>query len=384
MPFIQATRDAVLKPLATVVGIVERRNTMPILANVLIKKHGSQISFLANDLEVQITANADFGIGEQDFATTTNARKFLDILRSLPDTGEVKISQSQSQANDGDDKLIQNDNKLIIQSGRSRFALQTLPADNYPTVSQAQSWDASFKISQKALKNLFSMVSFAMAQQDIRFYLNGMLLVLEPGHLYGVTTDGHRLAHNGVAIDEIQQDLDVIIPRKTVHEIQRLLSDSEESLVQIDISTGQIRFSFDEIQILSKLVEGKFPDYKRVIPSGYTNYFDIPRETLYASLQRTAIMTTDKLKGVKLQLADDLLKITSSNAEQEEAKEELLVEYQAQALDMAFNVTYLLDVLANVKVETIRWYVNQDGNSSVLLTIPEQDQFKYVVMPMRI
>lgn len=370
MPFIQATRDAVLKPLATVVGIVERRNTMPILANVLIKKHGQQISFLANDLEVQITAHADFGIGDENFSTTTNARKFLDILRSLPESGEVKIAQS--------------DNKLNIQSGRSRFALQTLPADNYPTVAKAETWDASFKVSQKALKHLFSMVSFAMAQQDIRFYLNGMLLVLEPGHVYGVTTDGHRLAHNGLAVDEVQQSLDVIIPRKTVHEIQRLLSDSDESQVQVEITTGQIKFSFDDIQILSKLVEGKFPDYKRVIPSGYTNYFDISRETLHASLQRTAIMTTDKLKGIRLQLADNLLRISSSNAEQEEANEELLVEYDAQPLDMAFNVTYLLDVLANVKVETIRWYVNNDGNSSVLITIPEQDQFKYVVMPMRI
>lgn len=370
MQFIQANRDAVLKSLATVVGIVERRNTMPILANVLIQKQGQQISFLANDLEVQVTANASFGVGDHNLATTTNARKLFDILRALPDSGEVKISQ--------------DDNKLTIQSGRSHFAVQTLPAENYPTVATKDSWDASFSVSQKALKHLLSTVSFAMAQQDIRFYLNGMLLVLEPGHLYGVTTDGHRLAHNGLEIAEINNSLDIIIPRKTVHEIQKLLSEDEEAQVQIDIGTGQIRFTFDDVQIISKLVEGKFPDYKRVIPTGYTRYFDIAREELHASLQRSAIMTTEKLKGVRIQLEPNLLHISSSNADQEEATEELSIDYEFEPLDMAFNVTYLLDILSNVKVETVRWYVNQDGNSSVLITVPQEQEFKYVVMPMRI
>lgn len=370
MQFIQAPRDAVLKPLATVVGIVERRNTMPILSNVLIQKHGQKISFIANDLEMQITANAEFGMGDTDFATTTSARKLLDILRALPEKDDVKIAQ--------------NENKLNIQSGRSRFSLQTLPAEDYPIAANADSWDASITVSQKELKNLFSMVSFAMAQQDIRFYLNGMLLVLEPGAIYGVTTDGHRLAHNGFAVDGITQPMDVIIPRKTVHEIQKLLSENDDAKIQIDITSGQIRFTFDDIQIISKLVEGKFPDYKRVIPTGYTNYFDISRETLHASLQRSAIMTTDKLKGVRLQLADGLIRITSSNSEQEEAIEELEVDYNFAALDMAFNVTYLLDVLTNIKDESVRWYVNTDSNSSVLITVNEHKDFKYVVMPMRI
>ncbi|WP_066456195.1 DNA polymerase III subunit beta [Castellaniella caeni] len=369
MLLIQATRDAVLKPLTTVVGIVERRNTLPILANVLIRKQGNQVAFVANDLEVQITTHADFGVGDDVQSTTVAARKFLDILRALPDTGEVRLSL--------------DDNKLTVQAGRSRFALQTLSADDYPTVSQAEQWGASFSMPQKDLKQLFNMVHFSMAQQDIRYYLNGLLLVLEPGRVRAVSTDGHRLAHSGIAVEGLDAQLDAIIPRKTIHEMQRLLGDGD-SPVQVDIAAGQIRFRFDQIELVSKLVEGKFPDYKRVIPTGYTRHVLIAREALQASLQRAAILTTDKLKGVRLQLGDNLLRISSSNAEQEEAREELEVDYAQESLDVAFNVTYLLDVLGNVKTNEICWSVQPDVNASVLITLPDDDEFKYVVMPMRI
>ncbi|WP_417277251.1 DNA polymerase III subunit beta [Castellaniella sp.] len=369
MLLIQATRDAVLKPLTTVVGIVERRNTLPILANVLIRKNGSQVSFLANDLEVQITTQADFGVGDETQSTTVAARKFLDILRALPESGDVRLSL--------------DDSKLTVQAGRSRFALQTLNATDYPTVSQVQQWDASFSMPQKALKQLFNQVHFSMAQQDIRYYLNGLLLVLEPGHVRAVSTDGHRLAHSGATVDGLTAQMDAIIPRKTVHEMQRLLAD-DDTPVQVDLATGQIRFTFGQIELISKLVEGKFPDYKRVIPTGYTRHVQIPREALQASLQRAAILTTDKLKGVRIQLGDNLLRISSSNAEQEEAREELEVDYAQESLDVAFNVTYLLDVLANVKTGDICWSVQPDVNASVLITVPDDEEFKYVVMPMRI
>lgn len=369
MQLVQATRDALLKPLSTVAGIVERRNTLPILANILLRKEGNSVAFIATDLEVQITTHAQFGIGDENESTTVAARKLLDILRALPDTGDVKLGLASA--------------KLSVQNGKSRFALQTMGASEYPTLAQPEQWDISFSLPQKTLKHLFNMVHFAMAQQDIRYYLNGLLFVFEPGFVRTVATDGHRLAHSGTAVEGIETKHDVIVPRKTVLEMQRLLSDTDEP-VSIDVATGQIRFRFGDVELVSKLVEGKFPDFTRVIPSNYTRHFSINREILQGSLQRAAILTTDKLKGVRLQLSNNQLKISSSNAEQEEAQEEIDIDYSHESLDVGFNVSYLLDVLANVKTETIQWSVQPDVNASALITSPDDDQFKYVVMPMRI
>jgi len=369
MQLVQTTRDALLKPLATVAGIVERRHTLPILANILMRKEGSKVSFIATDLEVQITTHADFGVGDSTESTTVAARKLLDILRALPDTGDVKLTQSA--------------NKLTVQTGKSRFALQTLAATEFPTVAQPEHWDVSLSLPQKTLRHLLNMVHFAMAQQDIRYYLNGMLLVFEPGRVRAVATDGHRLAHCATEADGVSERHEVIVPRKTVLEMQRLLEDSDEP-VQIDVAAGQIRFGFGSVELVSKLVEGKFPDFTRVIPTNYTRHFDVSREALQGSLQRAAILTTDKFKGVRLQLGQNQLKISSSNAEQEEAQEELDIDYAHEPLDVGFNVSYLLDVLANVKVEQLRWSVMPDANASALITLPGDDQFKYVVMPMRI
>ncbi len=369
MQLVQATRDALLKPLTTVAGIVERRNTLPILANILMRKEGQGVAFIATDLEVQITTHADFGVGEDGSAITVAARKLLDILRALPDTGEVKL------ANQG--------GRMSVQAGKSRFALQTLDAAEYPVLSVPDQWDVSFSLSQKALKHLFNQVHFAMAQQDIRYYLNGLLFVFEPGAVRAVATDGHRLAHSGTAADGIESRYDVIVPRKTVLEMQRLLADTEDP-VQIDVSPTQIRFRFGDVELISKLVEGKFPDFTRVIPTQYTRHFLINREALQGSLQRAAILTTDKLKGVRIQLSENQLRISSSNAEQEEAVEEIDIDYGHEPLDVGFNVSYLLDVLSNIKTESMRWSVQPDVNASALITTPDDDDFKYVVMPMRI
>src|SRR5690554_2395670 len=369
MQLVQATRDALLKPLSTVAGIVERRNTLPILANILLRKEGANVAFIATDLEVQITTHAQFGIGDDNESTTVAARKLLDILRALPDTGDIKLGLASA--------------KLSVQAGKSRFALQTMGAAEFPTLAQPEQWDVSFSMPQKALKHLFNMVHFAMAQQDIRYYLNGLLFVVEPGFVRTVATDGHRLAHCGTQVDGIDSKHDVIIPRKTVLEMQRLLADSDDP-VQIDVATGQIRFRFGNVELISKLVEGKFPDFTRVIPNNYTRHFSVGREKLQGSLQRAAILTTERLKGVRMQLADNVLKITSSNTEQEEALEELDIDYAHEPLDVGFNVSYLLDVLSNVKADEIRWSVQPDVNASALITLPDNDQFKYVVMPMRI
>jgi DNA polymerase-3 subunit beta len=371
MLIIKATRDAILRPLQMVAGIVERRHTLPILANVLLSRKGDRVSFLATDIEIQIETSAAIGAGGEDVAITVNTRKLIDILKSLPDT-EVSISLASR--------------KLTIAAGKSRFALQTLGPDEFPTVAANDSPTVSLTLPQKQLRHLFAMVHFAMAQQDIRYYLNGLLFVVDGQTLRAVATDGHRLAYCAAEVEapvtHAGTRVDVIIPRKTVTELQRLLADSDDPL-QIDIAGNQIRFRFGELELLSKLVEGKFPDYQRVIPTGYSKSFEISREAWAGSLTRASILTSEKFKGVRFSLTPGSLKIQTSNAEQEEATEELDLDYSGEPLEVGFNVTYLLDALSNLKTETVRAEFG-DSNSSALLCVPGDDSFKYVVMPMRI
>lgn len=369
MQLIKAPRDALLKPLATVSGIVERRHTLPILANILIRKEGERVSFVSTDIEVQIRTHADIGVGSENFATTVAARKLLDILRALPESGEVTLSHTAK--------------KMTVQSGKSRFNLQTLAAEEFPTVSQPESYLASFSLPQKTLKHLIAMVHFSMAQQDIRYYLNGLLLVVDGKQVIAVATDGHRLAYCAVETDvESAERHEVIVPRKSILELQRLLDDSDEP-VTIDLAANQVRFTFGNVELISKLVEGKFPDYQRVIPSGYSKSFVIGRDDWLRSLQRVAILTTDKFKGVRFVLSEDAVKISSTNADQEDAQDEIEIAFPHGSLDIGFNVSYLLDVLNNLKTEQVTVSVG-DSNSSALITLPENDDFKYVVMPMRI
>jgi DNA polymerase-3 subunit beta len=349
-------------------GIVERRHTLPILANILIRKDGSKVTLLSTDIEVQISTHAEIGAGSDVTATTVAARKLLDILRALPDTQEVSLSMTNK--------------RLTVQSGKSRFALQTLAAEEFPTVAVAETYNTHVSLPQKTLKHLFNMVHFSMAQQDIRYYLNGLLLVVEGNNIIAVATDGHRLAFCQIATEQQFTRQEVIIPRKTIMELQRLLEETGD-LVEIQIAANQVKFTFSQIELISKLVEGKFPDYTRVIPKGYKNNFTLNRDLLLRSLQRTAIMTSDKFKGVRCIIAPESLKISSTNADQEEAVEELEIEYAGDSVDIGFNVSYLLDVLNNLKCESINIALG-DANSSALITIPDDTDFKYVVMPMRI
>jgi DNA polymerase III subunit beta len=368
MQLVKAQRDTLLRPLQIVSGIVERRHTLPILANILIRKEGERVSFLSTDIEVQITTHANVGSGGETAATTVAARKLLDILRSLPETSEVAISLSNK--------------RMTVQSGKSRFALQTLAAEEFPTVQKVEQFNAKVTLPQKTLKHLFNMVHFAMAQQDIRYYLNGLLLVVDGKNVIAVATDGHRLAFCQVATEQNFERQEVIIPRKTILELQRLLEDVE-SPVDLEISSNQVKLTFADIELISKLVEGKFPDYTRVIPKGYKNSFTIDRQTLLHSLQRAAIMTSDKFKGVRCIISPGSFKISSANADQEEAVEELEIDYGGDSVDIGFNVTYLLDVLNNLKCDVVNIALG-DANSSALMTVPENADFKYVVMPMRI
>ncbi len=369
MPFIQASRDSILKPLLTVAGIVEKRHTLPILANVMMRKDAERVSFLASDVEIQISTTAELGTGADSAATTVSARKLIDILRALPENIDVAIKV--------------DDKRATIQAGRSRFTLQTMPVEDFPTVNTEHDWPASFTVPQKQLRHLFQMVHFAMAVQDVRYYLNGLLLVTSRDRLRVVATDGHRLAYCEATIDAAAlQQREVIIPRKSVLELQRLLSDTDEP-VHVDVADNQIRFRFAEVEFVSKLVEGKFPDYQRVIPTTHSRRFLVPREMFASSLSRASILTSDKFRGVRLTLEPGALKIQANNAEQEEAQEEVETDYDGERLEIGFNVGYLQDVLANLKTEQIQAEFG-DANTSALITVPGDSQFKYVVMPMRI
>jgi len=366
MQLVKATRDALLRPLQVVSGIVERRQTLPILANILVRKDGETVSFTATDLELQIRTSAPIGAGKDAAATTVAARKLVDILRALPES-DVQLALANK--------------KLSVASGKSRFNLQTLAAEEFPTVAQAE-FTADFALPAATLKYLLSMVHFAMAQQDIRYYLNGMLLVVDGATVRAVATDGHRLALCEVQKDDASGKIEAIIPRKTILELARLLPESEDA-VRVQMAPTQVKFTFGDIELISKLVEGKFPDYQRVVPNANTKTFAIGREDLMHALQRAAILTTDKFKGVRLVLGPGSLKITSTNADQEDAQEELEIDYAGDGLDIGFNVNYLLDVLLNVKGEQLRFSLG-DALGSALMTLPESDKFKYVVMPMRI
>ena len=366
MQLVKASRDALLKPLQVVSGIVERRQTLPILANILVRKDGERVSFTATDLEIQIQTSADIGAGKDAAATTIAARKLVDILRALPEA-DVALSLSNK--------------KMAIASGKSRFNLQTLAAEEFPTIAQAE-FTADFTLPASTFKYLLSMVHFAMAQQDIRYYLNGMLLVVDGATVRAVATDGHRLALCEVTKDGASSKIEAIIPRKTVLELSRLLPDSDDP-VRVQMAANQVKFSFGDIELVSKLVEGKFPDYQRVLPAANTKVFAIGREDLMHALQRAAILTTDKFKGVRMVLATGSLKITSTNADQEDAQDELEIDYTGDGLDIGFNVNYLLDVLANLKNEQISFSLG-DALGSALITMPDSEKFKYVVMPMRI
>jgi len=368
MIVLKATQDKVLAVLQSVSGIVERRHTLPILANVLLRKTGNAIQLTTSDLEIQIRTTAELGGDTGDFTTTVGARKLIDILKTMPSDQTVSLESSQS--------------KLILKGGKSRFTLQTLPAEDFPLVQEAASFGPAFSVPQKTLKTLLSQVSFAMAVQDIRYYLNGILFVAEGKTLSLVATDGHRLAFSSAELDTEVPKQEVILPRKTVLELQRLLSDAEGA-IEMRFANNQAKFSFGGMEFVTKLVEGKFPDYNRVIPRNHNNIITLGRAPLLASLQRTAIMTSDKFKGVRLNIEPGSLRVASNNAEQEEAQDELDIDYGGECIEIGFNVTYLIDVLANMGQDMVRLEM-ADGNSSVVFGLPDDTHFKYVVMPMRI
>ncbi|MCE2914051.1 MAG: DNA polymerase III subunit beta [Rubrivivax sp.] len=369
MIVLKAAQAQVLEALQAVAGIVERRHTLPILANVLLRKNETGLELTSSDLEIQVRTRAELGGDAGPMATTVGAKKLIDILRALPNDQVVTLSATQ--------------NKLTLQGGKSRFTLQTLPADDFPLVNESVDFGPTFSVPQKTLKALIDQVHFAMAVHDIRYYLNGILFIAEGSQLTLVATDGHRLAMaQSTLASAVPNKQEVILPRKTVLELQRLLK-ADDSAIEMRFATNQAKFQFAGMEFVTKLVEGKFPDYNRVIPKNHKNSIVLGRAPLLAALQRAAIMTAEKFKGVRVNVEPGLLRVAANNTEQEEAREELEIDYAGDPIEIGFNVTYLIDMLTNTPEEMVKLEL-QDSAASALFSVPERPGFKYVVMPMRI
>jgi DNA polymerase-3 subunit beta len=363
---LTAGREALLKPLQAVIGVVERRQTMPILANVLLVARDGDLSITATDLEVELVANTAVQV-DAPGEVTVPGRKLLDICRALPGDAEVSISQSGE--------------KLVLKSGKSKFTLTTLPAAEFPTVEDINAGQR-IDVSQDVLARLLEKTHFSMAQQDVRYYLNGLLLETGGKALRAVATDGHRLGLCEVEVsDGKSPDQQVIVPRKGVLELQRLMNG--EGDLGIELGTNHIRIQLEGIRFTSKLIDGRFPEYERVIPQDTSNAMQADRELFRAALQRTAILSNEKYRGIRLVIRTGNLVLQAHNPEQEEAEEELEIEYDGDEIEIGFNVNYLLDALAAIESDTVNLAV-VDSNSSCLLTEPGKDDCRYVVMPMRL
>lgn len=364
---INISRDTLLKPLSAVNGIVERRHTLPILSNLLLEGANGVISMTATDLEMQISMSVEAEVTDS-FSTTVSAKKLLDICRSLPEASSIKLTNQES--------------RLQVGAGRSKFNLQTLPAADYPTMSRTPNTQLSLRMTQKSFRHLLRQVEFSMAQQDVRYYLNGLLLEVNGEQLHVVGTDGHRLSYICTTLGQSFEKQEIILPRKTVTELIKLLDDVDDE-IEIEISSNQANFKFSSIRLISKVIDGKFPDYNRVIPVGHGNRFGINRIEILQAMQRASILSNEKYRGIRMVLGANSLRLISNNSEQEEAQEDLEIAYAGDALDVGFNVTYLIDVLNNVQCEIVEFSF-ADANSSCLVTIPDEPNYRYVVMPMRI
>ena len=358
-------REVLLKPLAQVVNVVERRQTLPVLANLLARVRDGQLSLTGTDLEVEMVARTAVE-DAQDGEITIPARKLFEIVRALPDGSRVTVSQS------GD--------KVSVQAGRSRFSLASLPANDFPSVDEVEATE-SVSVPEAALKELIERTAFAMAQQDVRYYLNGLLFDLRDGALRCVATDGHRLALCEAALEGGHgSKRQIIVPRKGVQELQRLLEGGDRTL-ELELGRSHIRVKRDDVTFTSKLIDGKFPDYEAVIPIGADREVKIDREVLRAALQRASILSNEKYRGVRVEVSPGQLRISSNNPEQEEAQEEVEADTHVDALAIGFNVNYLLDALSALRDEYVVLQL-RDANSSALVRGADSQHARHVVMPL--
>ncbi|HYW92321.1 MAG TPA: DNA polymerase III subunit beta [Gammaproteobacteria bacterium] len=360
-------REELLKPLQAIVGVVEKRQTMPVLSNVLLAVRDDGLSVTATDLEVELVARAGLENAHPG-AVTVPGRKLVDIVRTLPEGATVAMEL------EGD--------KVTIRSGRSRFTLSTLPAAEFPVVEEIHGL-LELQVGQAGLKRLCGQTAFAMAHQDVRYYLNGLLMEFRSDMLRAVGTDGHRLALCDVEAATGESELrQVIVPRKGVVELQRLLGEDDEP-AHLEVSTNHVRVTLGDLRFTSKLIDGRFPDYERVIPRDGDKYVEVDRQLLRQALARAAILSNDKYRGIRLQLAAGRLAIQAHNPEQESAEEELEVGYEGDGVEVGFNVNYLLDPLAALEGESVE-LILKDANSSCLIQAPGNPSSRHVVMPMRL
>jgi len=363
---LSAARDVLLKPLQAVIGVVERRQTMPILSNVLLVARDGRLAVTATDLEVELVAEAEVDV-ESGGEITVSGRKLLDICRALPDGVDVSLSVAGE--------------KLTVRAGRSRFALATLPAAEFPTVDDIKAGQ-TIRLGQDVLGKLIAKTHFSMAQQDVRYYLNGMLLETGGKHVRAVATDGHRLALCQVTVGGGKlEEQQVIVPRKGVLELQRLMGG--EGSVDVELGANHVRIQLEGIRFTSKLIDGRFPEYDRVIPKESSNQMTASRDVLRGALQRTAILSNEKYRGIRLVIRENAMVLQAHNPEQEEAEEELEVQYGGEDIEIGFNVNYLQDAIGAIDGDEVTLSV-VDSNSSCLIREPGNDDCKYVVMPMRL
>ncbi len=360
-------REELLRPLQAVIGVVERRQTLPVLANVLLVADGDQMEMTATDLEVELRARFSARV-EQPGQATLPARKLMDIVRNLPVDAHIEISVDQERAQ--------------VQAGRSRFTLAVLPAADFPAVEEIGQVE-SVEIPQNKLRQLIEKTHFSMALQDVRYYLNGLLLEVEPDRLRAVATDGHRLAMaEQEASIGLQQGRQVIVPRKGIQELLRLL-EATDDVARVEFGTNHIRVELPELRFTSKLIDGRFPDYERVIPAASERLAQIDRDSLRQALVRASILSNEKYRGVRFSFEGENLRIQSNNPEQEEAQEEMMVHYQGEPMEIGFNASYLLDALNAIEEGGVE-LVLVDSNSSCLVRGQGSSDSKYVVMPMRL
>ena len=362
-------REALLKPLQAIGGVVERRQTLPILSHVLLEVKAGRLSLTGTDLEVQIQGSTELKDNKASGGTTVPARKLMDICRTLPEQAEMEIS-------------IENQ-KVTIKSGRSRFSLLTLPAADFPNIEESSPGLLEFSLPQKELRFLIEKTSFAIAQQDARQYLRGMLLEAQKGVIRAVATDAHRLALSTVSTDVKTEPNQVIVPRKGIMELLRLLSD-QEGEVSIVIGTHHLRVVASDYVFNCKLIEGRFPNYEKVIPKNSNNNIVVDRDILKQALQRAAILSNEKLRGVCIQLRPGLLRLLANNPEHEEAEEELVIDYQGEEIDIGFNIDYLLDVCNTLPAGAVKLSFLNAESGALIESLDAKDNCLYVVMPMRL
>jgi DNA polymerase III subunit beta len=361
-----APREDILGPLQNVIGVVERRQTMPVLSNVLIGARNNRLSMTGTDLEVELVCTRELTIA-QSGDVTVPGRKFLDILRAVPDGTAITI------ATEGE--------RLSIKAGRSRFTLAMLPASEFPVVDEISA-QQTLSVAQGEFRRLIDKTHFSMAQQDVRYYLNGLLLEADGKTLRAVATDGHRLSLCECALEtKVAARQQVIIPRKAVGELQRLLG--SDGALELQIGNNHVRATIGEVRFTSKLIDGRFPEYGRVIPSAPTKRIEADCQLLRQALQRTAILSNEKFRGIRLALKTNQLTLSAHNPEQEEAEDQVEVDYSGEDIEIGFNVNYLLDALSAIDGDRVQLGLS-DSNSSGLLTQPGSTTAKYVVMPMRL